>query len=337
MNKLFFVLPFVLFFVISCTSFPPRGSFAAANVIAEGSDVFLFIPLKENRNLLEKILPSHKYVKKALDRTNYIYVSLFLNKRLQLKEKMEIETDERNKDSFLEEIEQSEEGKDSGGLSSEMDSLIEETYEKDKLSYDICAIGNYPKSIAGFVLKKKDGWERKIIDSGYIYYERKDDILESSSPSFSFFSIPTKDIALFSYNTTKNNKINELLEKVDMPRPHTFDIDFEMEIQQGNPSGAICVFISNPYFFLYRILGINLDLPIENVKIYLIKDSSKTKEIYNCKVILKVENLQASFATRLLLSKLLKSQVNIKENEIIVENAKVFTDRLVEIIKQVVY
>ena len=50
-----------------------------------------------------------------------------------------------------------------------------------------------------------------------------------------------------------------------------------------------------------------------------------------------MENLQASFATRLLLSKLLKSQVNIKENEIIVENAKVFTDRLVEIIKQVVY
>lgn len=139
-----------------------------------------------------------------------------------------------------------------------------------------------------------------------------------------------------SYNTDNEDKMEKLLERMDNPRPVYFDEDFEMAIQQGNPSNDICIFVQNSHFFLSKLLGINLDLPIESLKVYLGRDTSRSKEIYTYNIIIEANNLTAGFATRLLLSKLLKTQVRINGNKIVVEKAKVTSEKLVELIRKVI-
>lgn len=319
----------VCLLLLSCRT-PPRGSFAGATIIGGDSDIFLFVPIQDNKELLTKILPEHKYVKKALDKTNFLYLSLTVKNRdvfnkEVVEERIEKEAivEEENVEEVTTEIPNDE-------------SVIENDEEENifnMLSYDLCAIGSYPTKLLQFFLTKKNGWTRKKLDGGYTYYQKENEVAKS----FSFFSIPTKELALFSHNTDDEDKMEEVLERVDKPRPVYFDEEFEMAIQQGNPSNDICIFVSNAHFFLSKLLGIDLDLPIETLKVYLSKDVSRTKEIYTYSIILEVKNLTAGFATRLLLSKLLKTQVKVDGNKIVVEKAKVTTEKLVDIIRKVVY
>ena len=337
------------FLLFSCASTPPRGSFAGATIIGEDSDVFIFIPVQHNKELLSKILPEHKYVKKALDKTNFLYLSLMLKDLNQKKANGEIikseaietlENELGSKTLSLSTKEEDEvikkELKEELNEVVNMPNAIEESTEQnlfDLVSYDLCAIGSYPHKLIQFFLTKKNGWTRKKADEGYTYYQKENE----EKKSLSFFSIPTKELALFSYNTDNEDKMEEVLERVDKPRPVYFDEDFEMAIQQGNPSNDICIYVSNSHFFLSKLLGINLDLPIESLKVYLTKDVSRTKEIYTYTIILKAKNLTAGFATRLLLSKLLKTQVRVQGNKIIVEKAKVTSEKLVELIQKVIF
>ena len=329
------------FLLLSCRSIPPRGSFAGATIIGEDSDVFLFIPVQYNKSLLTKILSNNKYVKKAIDKTDFLYLSLALKDLKQV----ENDTDSIQETYIEDEIESETEGmlqdtekmkKSKEKVASEKPENLKENAEKnpfDMVSYDVCAVGSYPTKLTRFFLTKKNGWTRKKGEEGYIYYQQEN----TQAKSFSFFSIPTSDLALFSYNTTNEDKMKKILERVDKPRPVYFDEEFEMAIQQGNPSNDICIFVSNSHFFLSKLLGINLNLPIESLKVYLTKDSSRTKEIYTYSIILEAKNLTAGFATRLLLSKLLKTQVKVNGNKIIVEKAKVTSEKLVELIQKVIF
>jgi len=338
-----FIFSLIACFLLSCASIPPRGSFAGATIIGGNSDVFIFVPVQHNKDLLTKILPNHKYVKKALDKTNFLYLSLSLRDLKQegnlneitqegggtLEEKLSAETEgaiEKKQEIGILEIQEA----------GPTEVTIEENTEKnlfDSVSYDLCAVGTYPTKIAQFFFTKKSGWARKKGNEGYTYYQKEDD----KAKSFSFFSIPTKDLALFSYNTDDEYRMEEVLERVDKPEPVYFDEDFEMAIQQGNNSNDICIFVSNSHFFLSKLLGINLDLPIESLKVYLAKDTSRSKEIYTYSIIIEVKNLTAGFATRLLLSKLLKTQVRVNGNKIVVEKAKVTSEKLVDIIQKVIF
>ena len=338
MYKGFLFSLFLSFLLLSCASVPPRGSFAGATIIGEDSDVFIFIPVQHNKELLSKILPEHKYVKKALDKTNFLYLSLML-KNLENVEADDVvektESLEANEDVEVKEENQEIEEK---VLNDEI--LIEENIEEkveqnvfDLVSYDVCAVGSYPSKLIQFFLTKKNGWFRKKSKQNYTYYQKENE----EKKTFSFLSLPTKELALFSYNIDNENKMKEVLERVDRPRPVYFDEDFEMAIQQGNPSSDICIFVSNSHFFLSKLLGINLDLPIESLKVYLTRGTSRNKEIYTYSIILKVKNLTAGFATRLLLSKLLKTQVRVNGDKIVVENAKVSSEKLVDIIQKVIF
>ena len=344
MYKSFVFSLFLSFLFFSCASLPPRGSFAGATIIGEEADVFIFVPVQHNKELLTKILPTHKYVKKAIDKTDFLYLSLALKDLTQkeisplLLEEKESETlEEEESFSYAEKNikDTHENGVLSNVQSEENETLIEENEKKnlfDLVSYDICAIGNYPTKLTSFFLTKKNGWIRKKIDESYTYYQKKD----NETKSFSFFSIPIKEVALLSYNTDNEDKMEKLLERMDNPRPVYFDEDFEMAIQQGNPSNDICIFVQNSHFFLSKLLGINLDLPIESLKVYLGRDTSRSKEIYTYNIIIEANNLTAGFATRLLLSKLLKTQVRINGNKIVVEKAKVTSEKLVELIRKVI-
>lgn len=330
-----FIFGFVLSFLFfSCESIPPRGSLAGATVIGGNSDVFIFVPVQHNKTLLTKILPKHKYVKKALDRTDFLYLSVSI-KGLEQTEILNKPVEEDN--TFENEIilGKKEEAQEKLGKTPHIDEVLEENVEKklfDSVSYDLCAVGTYPTKITRFFLTKKNGWTRKKEDGGYTYYQKEND----EPKSFSSFSIPTKEIALFSYNSNDEYKIEDVLERVNKPRPAYFDEEFEMSIQQGNPSNDICIFVANSHFFLSKLLGINLDLPIESLKVYLTKDTSRSKEIYTYSIIIEAKNLTASFATRLLLSKLLKTQVRVNGNNIVVEKAKITSEKLVDIIQKVV-
>lgn len=333
MYKNFLFSLITCFLLLSCASLPPRGSFAGATIIGGDSDVFIFVPVQHNKELLTKILPSHKYVKKALDKTDFLYLSLTLKDLKQseiLNESIEKETEDVPADKTISKIE---ENIEDGAIIS--DEAIEENAEKnifDSVSYDLCAVGNYPTKLTQFFLTKKNGWIRKKGSEGYTYYQ-KENVEEES---FSFFSIPTKELALFSYNAEDEDRMEEVLTRVDKPKPVYFDEDFEMAIQQGNPSNDICIFVANSHFFLSKLLGIELDLPIESLKVYLTKDTSRSKEIYTYSITIEAKNLVAGFATRLLLSKLLKTQVRVNGNKIVVEKAKITSERLVELIQKVI-
>ncbi|MGP1438339.1 MAG: hypothetical protein ACTTKH_04630 [Treponema sp.] len=345
MNKNIFLSIIICLLLASCSTIPPRGSFAGATIIGEDSDVFIFVPVQHNKSLLEKILPEHKYIKKALYKTNFLYLSLKLpnnenaNKNIENDEETEEDSLQEGtliqEDISLQEEVSLEEVLTIEGATDETisNAPIEEKNIFDLVSYDLCAVGAYPSKLIQFFLTKKNGWNRKKGNEGYTYYQKED----PEKSSFSFLSVPTKDLALFSYNSNDKDKMKKVLERVDKPRPVYFDEDFEMAIQQGNPSNDICIFVSNSHFFLSKLIGINLDLPIENLKVYITKDTSRTKEVYTYSIILKAKNLTAGFATRLLLSKLLKTQVRIDGNTIVVDKAKVSSERLVSLIQKVLF
>lgn len=203
------------------------------------------------------------------------------------------------------------------------------------LSYDVCAVGRYPKNIAGLIFNKRRGWQKQRATSGYKYYKKMDMQDAKGAPAFSFFSIPSSSLVLFSYNEKNEYKMENLLDRVDSPRPVRFGKEFELSIQQGEDAKDICIYVANPHFFLENLLAIDVDLPIDNLKVYLRRNTEKAKEFYNYKIILQMRNITAGFATRLLLSKLLKTQVRIEDNDIIVEKARVSLDRLVQIINKV--
>lgn len=157
------------FLLLSCRSIPPRGSFAGATVIGEDSDVFLFIPVQYNKSLLTKILSNNKYVKKAIDKTDFLYLSLALKDLKQV----ENDTDSIQETYIEDEIESETEGmlqdtekmkKSKEKVASEKPENIKENAEKnpfDMVSYDVCAVGSYPTKLTRFFLTKKNGWTRK--------------------------------------------------------------------------------------------------------------------------------------------------------------------------------
>ena len=222
-------------------------------------------------------------------------------------------------------------------MNSNIDSSIEETEEEvfKLLSYDLCAVGRYPKSIAGFVFNKRNGWQKQKASSGYKYYKKIDGLDTKGMPAFSFFSIPASNLALFSYNEKNECKMENLLDYVDSPRSVRFGEEFELSIQQGDEAKDICIYVANPHFFLEHLLDLDIDLPIDNLKVYLKRNNERAKEFYNYKIVLQMKNITAGFATRLFISKLLKTQVRIEDNNIIVEKARVSLERLVQIINKV--
>ena len=129
--------------------------------------------------------------------------------------------------------------------------------------------------------------------------------------------------------------MENLLDRVNSPSPVHFGEEFEFKMQQGEEAKDICIYVANPQFFLANLLALDIDLPIDNLRVYLKRNAEKTKEYYNYKIILQMQNETASFATRLLLSKLLKTQVRIENDSIIIEKAKLGLDRLVKIINRV--
>jgi len=297
---------FACFVLVSCSSIPSRGSLAGATVVGEASDVFVFVPVKHNRTLLSRILPQNNYVEKALDRTEYIYLSL----KVKNKESSGYSFDDSSNDDSEEDI-------------------------FNSLSYDVCAIGRYPKSIAGLVFNKNNGWQRQKTSSGYKYYKKLNHLNAKGLPSFSFFSIPSSNLALLSYNEHNEYKMENLIDRVDSPYPVRFGEEFEIAIQQGGAAQDVCIYVANPHFFLSNLLALEIDLPIDNLKVYLKRNTEKTKEFYHYKIVLQMRNITASFATRLLLSKILKTQVRVEDNNIIVEKARVSLDKLVQIINKV--
>ena len=308
--RAFFSCIIFAFLNVSCATFSQRLTLAGDAIIGKGSDVFVFVPVGYHKNLFSKLFPSQKYIDKAIDRTNYLYISL------KMKDDKEAFAEKKSDDEML-------------SIDDEGDALL------DKINFNICAVGRYPKSIAGLVFSKKNGWKKEKSSGGYIYFQKNSSA--EGGDLHSFFSIPTKNIALFSHNSSDECRMENLIDRLNSPRPSPFGIDFELAMQQGDDSSNICIFVANPHFFLSKLIGIDLDLPIENLKVYLNRNTERAKEFYNYTVILEVQNISAGFATRLLLSKLLKSQVRIEENKIIVEKAKITKDRLLEIIKRVVF
>ena len=348
MNKciLYAIFAFLFF---SCTSTPPRGVLQGSDVVGSYSDIFLFLPIDSNRELIKKLLPEHKYVDKLLDRTSCVYLSV------KIKNKNSLIDGSIN--SLLDEIEESQDEKMSEedewnfyegreyevGENEKVESL-ESSYimEEDDanvlelLSYDICAIGRYPTSVAPFIFTKKNGWQKKRSSNGYVYYQKDGKIDSFGRPSFISSSIPTRNMILFSYNATNEYNMENLLDRVKKPKRVYFDREFELSIQQNDPTNDVAIFVSNPPFFLSKLIGFDLDLPISTLKVYLNKDKERIKEFYNYKIILQMENAYADFATRLLLSKLLKTKVKVEEDSIIVEKSRLSSERLLEIIKKVV-
>jgi|GEM_PF-1050090 len=366
MNK-FILYAIFAFLFFSCTSVPPRGVLQGSNVVGSSSDVFLFLPIGANRELIKKLLPEHKYVDKLLDRTSFVYLSLKIknkdsivdgsaNALLEEIEESEDdviieedEWDEENEKEESEEIEENEmreenEVREKNNEKEKIESIEEPPIMEEEdnknilelLSYDICAIGRYPTSVAPFIFTKKNGWQKKRSSNGYIYYQKDGKKDSFGRPSFIFSSIPTSDIILFSYNATNECNMENLLDRVEKPKRVYFDRDFELSIQQNDPTSDVAIFVSNPPFFLSKLIGLDLDLPIETLKVYLNKDVKKIKEFYNYKIILQMKNENADFATRLLLSKLLKTKVKIENDSIIVEKSRLSSERLLEIIKKVI-
>lgn len=321
----FFCSFFVLFIFVSCASVHPRGTLAGATVVGKESDVFVFVPIGHNRTLLSRVLPQSKYIEKVLDRTNYLYASIKVkNKKPLLFDDVQ-ETEEGVNTSSFDSSDATSTDSSMGGEGQDIFSL---------LSYDVCAVGKYPKSIAGFIFNKSNGWQKQKSISGYKYYKKVDRVDARGVPVFSFCAIPDSNLALFSYNEANECKMENLLERVDSPHPVRFGEEFELSIQQGENAKDICVYVANPQFFLASLLALDIDLPIDNLKVYLTRNTEKAKEFYNYKIILQMRNITAGFATRLLLSKLLKTQVRIEDNNIIVEKARVSVDRLVQIINK---
>ncbi len=306
---LFCIFALLLFF--SCSTLSKKKVLAGEGVVAPSSDIFIFVPTKHYKKLFSRLFPGSPYAEKILNRTEYLYLSLKL------------------KD------EASSEGLEEGG---QLDATESSAYpaldEGDDASFEnmkmnICAIGRYPKSMAGLVFNKKNGWQKEKSESGYSYYIRGDE------SAFSFFSIPKKELAIFSHNSDDRGEMETLLGRLESPGFIEFGEEFGSKIKSGSQNEEICVFVSNPHLFLSKLVGLQLDLPIESLKLYLKRNTESAKDVYNYSIILDMKNITAGFATRLLLSKLLKTQVRIEENRIIVEKAKIAGDRLLQIVKKV--
>ena len=308
--RAFFSCIIFAFLNVSCATFSQRLTLAGDAIIGKGSDVFVFVPVGYHKNLFSKLFPSQKYIDKAIDRTNYLYISL------KMKDDKETFAEKKSDDEML-------------SIDDEGDALL------DKINFNLCAVGRYPKSIAGLVFSKKNGWKKEKSENGYKYYI-KEEGGAYYAPRFSHFSIPTGELALFSYNSENKYDMENILERVEKPYPINLGVDFELKIQQKKANEDICIFVSNPHLFLSRLVGLDLDFPIETLKVYLKRNGESAKEFYNYSIVLDMKSITAGFATRLLLSKLLKTQVRIEENQIIVEKAKITTERLVQIIQKAI-
>lgn len=331
------------FLFFSCASILPHGVLQGSDVVGSSSDIFLFLPIDANRNLIKKLLPEHKYIDKLLNKTSFVYLSVKIkNKNSVIDGSINSlleevgKNDEMSKEENLFTYESTKNERIESGDTSLMEEDSDDKNILDFLSYDICAIGKYPTSVAPFIFTKNNGWQKKRGGSGYVYYQKDGKIDSFGRPSFMFSSIPTRNMILFSYNATNEYNMENLLDRIKRPKRVYFDRDFELSIQQNDPSSDIAIFVSNPPFFLSKLIGLDLDIPIDTLKVYLNKDTERIKEFYNYKIILQMKNINADFATRLLLSKLLKTKVKIEDDSIIVEKSRLSSERLLEIIKKVV-
>lgn len=192
-----------------------------------------------------------------------------------------------------------------------------------KMEMRICAAGNYPHLLSGSFFRKTDGWNHEKTSGGIKYY----------SSRYLDTSLPKKNIAIMLFGTPPRRSMEETVQLLENPESVSLPPSFENLLKTGAASGKIGLFVRNADFFLYKILGIKLGFPIDKIEMYLTKDTTSRKEVYNYNLDIEVNNANMGFAARLLLSKILKAEVKIDGNKIIVENGKVSAAKLGSIVK----
>ncbi|MBQ7613091.1 MAG: hypothetical protein IJU92_08520 [Spirochaetaceae bacterium] len=184
----------------------------------------------------------------------------------------------------------------------------------------ICAEGNYPPSLTGFIFDEKNGWKKSTAANGVAYY----------SGGINAVSIPNTKNTLLALASQPEETMYRFLERAKNKTSPGFSEAFERFVE--NPTkGTVGIFVKNPNFLFARILGTDLQLPLQGSEIFLKrqKDGSYTYDFG-----IKTSNALTAFGVSLAVRAALNAEVTLDGNTVQVKNGKLPKTQLSDMLKK---
>jgi hypothetical protein len=173
----------------------------------------------------------------------------------------------------------------------------------------VCAVGNYPANLAGMAFKEKNGWTKYIASNSVSYY----------SGGISAISIPNNSSAFLALADEPEHSMKRFLEDGKSEKIVPFSENFDRFVETTTKN-AVGIFIKNPNFFIAKMLGTDLQLPVTTSEIYLLKDAENGMYSYNFSI--ETGNKMTAFALSLLLRTVVNADVKTADKTVLVENGK---------------
>lgn len=185
----------------------------------------------------------------------------------------------------------------------------------------VCAVGRYPANMAGSIFKEKNGWTRYTAKNDVNYY----------SGGMSAVSIPNDSNAFLALSDKPETSMQFFLDNASSEKIVPLSQKYNLFVE--NPvAGTVAIFIKNPNFFIAKILGVDLQLPVKASEIYLTKNTGEST--YNYDFSVETGNNMTAFALSLLLKKTINADVKTSGATLFIENGKLTEEDLATLLKQ---
>ncbi|MEL3907761.1 MAG: hypothetical protein P1P64_01950 [Treponemataceae bacterium] len=188
----------------------------------------------------------------------------------------------------------------------------------------ICSIGDYPAHLADMIFKETNGWTKTQANNGVNYY----------SGGINSISIPNNKNSLLVIAKEPEVSMKPFLENANNEKFVTFSENYDSFVKTTTKD-AVGIFIKNPNFLIAKILGSDLQLPVKASEIYLIKNTEENFYTYNFTI--ETGNRMTAFALNTILRAYLKADVRTSDAKVYIENGKLTSDKLSNLINKIFY
>lgn len=185
----------------------------------------------------------------------------------------------------------------------------------------LCAVGSYPANMAGSIFKEKNGWIKYTAKNNVNYY----------SGGISAVSVPNNQNAFLALSNTPETSMQFLLDNSTSTEVVSFSQKYNLLVE--NPiAGTVSIFVKSPNFFIEKLLGVDLQLPVKTSEIYLTKNKQDLSYSYDFSI--ETGNKMTAFALSLLLKKAMNANVKTENFTIFIENGTISEQQLALFFKQ---
>lgn len=194
---------------------------------------------------------------------------------------------------------------------------VQQSVQADLLA---CAVGHYPKNTTDMIFKGKNGWTKYTAKNKAVYY----------CNNICGVSIPNKKNAFLSLTDEPEASMENFIEQAKNNEPVAFSETFDSFVKNTKQDG-LGIFMKNPLPLFTRIIGTDLQFPLKQGEVYIIKDDDKN---YTYNMIIETATANTAKALKFLVQMTLNTEVTTDGVYVLIKNGILPKEQLLAILNK---